>query len=65
MREPATSNEPLVRLGFDLLLEIRGHPEARRLLIQATTFLKMLLRDTRTDDPPVVMFVRTLRVPNT
>ncbi len=62
MNERAPSIERLVRQAFGLLLEIRRDRQARRLLTLAVAFLKMLVRQTRTNEPPVVLSVQALRI---
>jgi hypothetical protein len=54
--------EAMVRQAFGLLLEIRGHPEAKPLLGQVIAFLKMLVADPTTDCPPMVVSIRAVRI---
>lgn len=56
------SVEYLVREAFALLLELRAHPEAGRLLSQARAFLDMLRRQKGADEPPMVISVRAVRI---
>ncbi len=63
MNQRAPSIECLIRQAFGLLLEIRRHRQARRLLTLAVAFLKMLIRDAGAHEPPVVVSVRAVRIP--
>jgi hypothetical protein len=56
------SIENLVREGFTLLLELRRHPEARRLIPLANAFLESLLRHTAQDAPPFVVSVKAMPI---
>jgi hypothetical protein len=62
MRGRLNSIEGLVREGFNLLLELRRHPEARRLIPLANTFLEALLRQTGQDAPPFVVSVKAMPI---
>ncbi len=57
--------EAMVRNAFDLLLEIRAHPQANRLLLMAIGFLKTLVRQTRAETAPIVVAVQTVRLRDT
>ncbi len=63
MNDHGASIECLVRQAFGLLLEIRRDRQARRLLTLAVAFLRMLVRETGTDEPPVVFSVQAIRIP--
>jgi len=58
MRRKTPSVEPMVREAFGLLMELRGRPEAPRLLKQALAFLQMLTQDGATSKIPVVFSVQ-------
>lgn len=62
MKGPLDSVEALVREGFNLLLELRRHPEARRLIPLANAFLKALLHQTGRDAPPIVVCVKAMPI---
>jgi hypothetical protein len=52
--------EFLIRKGFDLLLELRRHPDARRLLPLATTFLEMILEQGEGGAPPFMVSIKAI-----
>ena len=56
------SVESMVRKAFELLLELRAHPEAHRLLSLAIGFLKTLVRDTDREALPVMVAVQAVRI---
>lgn len=62
MSRQKASVEPMVRKAFELLLEIRAHPEAYRLLALAIGFLKTLARKTDGDTQPVVVAIQAVRI---
>ena len=62
MKRKTRSLEALVRRAFDLLLEIRQHPQAPRLLTQAIGYLQLLVKEGEADSGPVVVCVRTVRI---
>jgi hypothetical protein len=62
MKKDTSRVEVLVRRAFDLLLEIRQHPEAVHLLAQVIGFLKVLVRERRTPSEPVVICVRAVHI---
>ncbi len=59
------STEALVRKCFDLLVELRGHREAPRLLTKAIAFLHTLTRHSEAGEIPVLVSVRVVRVRKT
>jgi hypothetical protein len=62
-QKPGT--EAMVRNAFELLLEIRAHPQAQRLLLLAIGFLRTLVRQTDSETPPVVVAVQAVRIRDT
>lgn len=65
MSRQQPSVEAKVREAFELLLQIRAHPEACRLLSLAIGFLKTVVRDTDGETTPVVISVQAVRIPKT
>ena len=45
-----------------MLLELRAHPDASRMLTLANAFLDMLQRQTAAEVPPVVISVKAVRI---
>jgi hypothetical protein len=62
MRGRLDSVEGLVREGFNLLLELRRHPEARELIPLANAFLHTLLHQAGRDAPPFVVSVKAMPI---
>ena len=62
MRGRLDSVEVMVREGFNLLLELRRHPEARRLMPLANAFLQTLLHQADRDVPPFVVSVKAMPI---
>jgi hypothetical protein len=52
--------EALIREGFDLLLELRRHPNAQSLMPLANAFLGTLLQQDASATPPVVVSVKAV-----
>jgi hypothetical protein len=65
MARPKPGVEPMVRNAFELLLEIRAHPQAHRLLLLAIGFLKTLVRQSDGEAAPIVVAVRAVRLQDT
>ncbi len=65
MGQPRNPTEPLVRRCFDLLVELRRHREAPRLLTKAIAFLQTLNQDSEPGDVPVLLTVRVVRARKT
>jgi hypothetical protein len=65
MARPKPGVEAMVRNAFELLLEIRAHPQAHRLLLLAIGFLKTLVRQTNGEAAPVVVAVQAVRLRDT
>ena len=64
MKKPSTRKlQALIREAFGLLLELRSHPEAHRLLSQAVAFLHLLVRGGDTNTPAMIVSVRVMRLP--
>lgn len=57
---PTDTVEVMVREGFTLLLELRRHPEALRIMPLAIAFLKTLLHQEAQDAPPLVVSVKAM-----
>ncbi len=52
--------ELLIRKGFDLLLELRRHPDAQRLLPLATACLETILKQGEGDAPPLMVSIKAI-----
>ncbi len=57
---PTNAIEAMVREGFALLLELRRHPEAQRMMPLAIAFLETLLRQGTQDGPTLVVSVKAM-----
>jgi hypothetical protein len=62
MNRRSNSVEALIREGFALLLELRGHPDARRLLPLANAFMGTLLQQAESDSPPIVVSIKAVPI---
>lgn len=62
MNQRSHAVEKLVREAFNSVLELRAHPDASRMLTLANAFLEMLLRQTGSDQPPLVVSVKAVRI---
>jgi hypothetical protein len=62
MSDGTRSSRVLIREAFGLLLELRSRREARRLLTQAVTFLRMLEHQEETGTLPVVVSVQLMHL---
>jgi hypothetical protein len=56
------SVETSVRKGFELLIQIREHRHASRLLALANSYLRMLVHADQ-DCVPIVVSIRTVKIP--
>jgi hypothetical protein len=56
------SVEISVRKAFELLIQIRGHRHATRLLALANSYLRMLIHSEQ-DCVPIVVSIRTVKIP--
>ena len=65
MKRRNYSVESLVREAFSLLLDLRAQPEAGRLLSQARSFLDMLGRQKLTEETPIVVSIRAVKIRKT
>jgi len=65
MGRPKPSVEAMVRKAFGLLLGMRAHPQAHRLLLLAIGFLETLSRATDGEAAPVVVAVQAVRIRDT
>lgn len=59
---PTNTIETMVREGFTLLLDLRRHPEAQRLIPLAVAFLQTLLHEAAQDAPPLVVSVKAMPI---
>lgn len=62
MSDGARSVRVLIREAFSLLLELRSRREARKLLAQAVTFLRMLEHKGTSGDFPVVVSIQLMHL---
>ena len=62
MSHGTASDRALLREAFALLLELRSRPQARRLLSQAVSFLRMLNHMGDMEGLPVVLSVHAVRL---
>lgn len=61
-RRQGGSVRGLVQRAFGLVLELRGHHEAPRLLSEAIAFLEMLAHHRDPHDPPLLVSVQVMRL---
>jgi hypothetical protein len=61
VNQPQRSVEMSVRRAFELLIQIREHRHATRLLAFANTYLRMLI-DADQDCVPIVVSIRTVKI---
>jgi hypothetical protein len=62
MSRNTNSVETLIREGFNLLLEMRGRPDAQRLIPIANAFLQTLLHQAASDSPPIVVSIKAVPI---
>jgi len=62
MKSGTSEERALLRQAFDLLLELRTRPQARRLLGQAVIYLRLLERQGEPGDLPLVISVQVTRL---
>ena len=62
MSDGTSSDRALLREAFALLLGLRSRPQARKLLGQAVTFLRMLGHQGESEVLPVVVSVQLMRL---
>jgi hypothetical protein len=62
MYDGTSSDRALLREAFALLLGLRSRPQARKLLGQAVTFLRMLEHQGEPSGLPVVVSVQVMRL---
>jgi len=62
MNDGIRSDRALLREAFSLLLGLRSQPQARKLLGQAVTFLRMLEHTGGSEGLPVVVSVQVVRL---
>ena len=62
MNQRHKSIEISVRKAFELLIQIRGHRQASRLLALANGYLRMLIHAEQ-DCVPIVVSIRTVKIP--
>ena len=61
MNQPHKSVETSLRRAFELLIQIREHRHASRLLALANTYLRMLVHAEQ-DCVPIVVSIRTVKI---
>ena len=62
MKHGTYQERALLREAFDLLLELRSRPEARKLLGEAVAYLRLLERQGESEGLPLVVSVRAVRL---
>jgi hypothetical protein len=62
MSDRTSSDRSLLREAFGLLLGFRSRPDARKLLGQAVTFLRMLEHEGEPGGLPLVVSVQLVRL---
>jgi hypothetical protein len=62
MKHGTYQERALLREAFDLLLELRSRPEARKLLGEAVAYLRLLERQGESEGLPLVISVRAVRL---
>ena len=62
MKRGTSEERALLRQAFDLLLELRTRPQARKLLGQAVIYLRLLERQGEPQDLPLVISVQVTRL---
>ena len=62
MSQGTKSDRALLREAFALLLGLRSHPDARKLLRQAVTFLRLLGHQGESGGPPIVVSIQVMRL---
>lgn len=64
MKRGTSGERALLREAFDLLLELRRRPQARKLLDQAVTYLRLLEHQEEPVELPVVLSIQLTRLKN-
>jgi hypothetical protein len=62
MNRGTSEDRALLRQAFDLLLELRGRPEARILLGQAVIYLRLLEHQDVPSGLPMVISMQVMRL---
>lgn len=62
MNRGTSAERALLRQAFDLLLELRSRPEARKLLGQAVSYLRLLDHQGEPGGLPLVISVQVMRL---
>jgi hypothetical protein len=62
MNRGTSAERALLREAFDLLLELRSRPQARKLLGQAVNYLRMLEHQGEPGGLPLVVSVQVMRL---
>jgi hypothetical protein len=62
MKRGTYQERALLQEAFDLLLELRSRPEARRLLGEVVAYLRLLERQGESEGLPLVVSVRAVRL---
>jgi hypothetical protein len=61
VNQPHKSVETSIRKAFELLIQIRGHRQASRLLALANAYLRTLILAEQ-DCVPIVVSIRTVKI---
>jgi len=64
MKRGTSEERALLRQAFDLLLELRTRPQARKLLDQAVIYLRLLEHQGEPGELPVVLSIQLTRLRN-
>jgi hypothetical protein len=62
MKSTPRTTQKMAREAFGLLLEMREHKDAHRLLSQANAFLEMLAREKDANAAPIMLSVRVMQL---
>jgi len=62
MKSGTIAERALLRQAFDLLLELRSRPGARKLLAKAVVYLRVLEHQDAPGELPLVVSVQAIRV---
>jgi len=64
MKRGTSKERALLREAFDLLLELRRRPQARKLLGQAVIYLRLLEHQGEPAELPLVLSIQVTRLRN-
>jgi hypothetical protein len=62
MKSATIAERALLRQAFDILLELRSRPDARKLLAKAVIYLRLLDHQGEPGELPLVVSVQAIRV---